>query len=561
MLFHWVRISALIASVLVIGGARVSGESAGENAETDHKVSDEAVDGFSPVSYRADIQPLLTNYCFACHGTDEESRAAGLRLDDREAALEFGAIVPESAEDSEMVFRILSDDPELVMPPPETKKSLSESERQMLIRWIDEGAVYQKHWSLDRPKQVDLPQVSEPDWVQNSIDAFVLARLDAAGLKPAEPAEPSRLFRRLHLDVTGLPPEPVDVAAFLSDHAIDPHAAISKWVERLMETPAWGEHRARYWLDAARYADTHGMHFDNYREMWPYRDWVIRSFNRNQAFDSFIVEQLAGDLLPDPTTDQLIATGFNRCNMTTNEGGTIDEENLMVYAADRVQTFGWVFMGLTTNCAQCHDHKFDDFSAKDYYSLAAFFRNIDAPAKDGNSKDGRGPTLVLPSENDRSRWDALPGEIAAAKSKLAAYIKSDAVNQLVTDWVDATSPDDVLAPLDPQLSQLTIPLSLDHRQLVIGRAADEVALTANGPLQFVSDAKPPFPSALKIGPSQPRGLPGTIELGNTGDFSVDKPFSVSAWIAPAAIKGGRTIIAKMDASQKHRGWVFQVRDG
>ncbi|MCA9202116.1 MAG: DUF1549 domain-containing protein, partial [Planctomycetales bacterium] len=228
---------------------------------------------------------------------------------------------------------------------------------------------------------------------------------------------PHALFRRIHLDITGLPPNPKDTAEFTADYAQRRDAALSAWIDRLMNSSAWGEHRARYWLDAARYGDTHGLHFDNYREMWPYRDWVIRAFNANQPFDQFVVEQIAGDLLPNPTLDQRIATGFQRCNITTNEGGTIDEENLANYAADRVQTFGWVFLGLTTNCSQCHNHKFDPFTMRDYYSLAAFFRNTTQQPKDGNVKDGRGPVVMVPTPEDRERWDRLPADIAAAQSK------------------------------------------------------------------------------------------------------------------------------------------------
>ena len=205
----------------------------------------------------------------------------------------------------------------------------------------------------------NVPKVSDASWPKNTIDHFVFNRLEREGLSPAPEANPRTLFRRLHLDITGLPPEPSDVDRFAKDYASNAEKAMSTWIDRLMESKSWGEHRGRYWLDAARYADTHGMHFDNYREMWPYRDWVIRSFNRNQPFDQFTVEQLAGDLLDNPTLDQQIATGFQRCNMTTNEGGTIEAENQAIYATDRVQTFGWVYLGLTTNCCQCHDHKFD----------------------------------------------------------------------------------------------------------------------------------------------------------------------------------------------------------
>ena len=272
-----------------------------------------------------------------------------------------------------MIARIFTDDPDTMMPPPEIKKALTSAEKETLKRWIDEGAEYQPHWSLIAPKKSEPPTVQNETWVKNPIDRFVLSRLEAEGLTPAPPADAHTLFRRLHLDITGLPPSSVDSQAFAADYTQDPEDALETWIDRLMQRPTWGEHRARYWLDAARYGDTHGLHFDNYREMWPYRDWVIRAFNSNQPFDQFTIEQIAGDMLPDPSEDQLIATGLQRCNITTNEGGTIDEENLAIYAADRVQTLGWIYLGLTTNCCQCHDHKFDPLTMKDYYQLAAFF--------------------------------------------------------------------------------------------------------------------------------------------------------------------------------------------
>ncbi len=349
-----------------------------------------------PLEYNRDIRPILANNCFACHGADSAARKADLRLDVRAVAIDFGAITAGNPEESELIARIFSDDPDSVMPPLETKKKLTSEQKQKLKRWIASGAEYQRHWSLIAPQNPQPPTVKNEAWVKNAIDRFVVAKLEEHGLSPASEADPRTLFRRLHLDITGLPPSPENLAAFVSDYDERNEDALSDWIDRLMDSSAWGEHRARYWLDAARYGDTHGLHFDNYREMWPYRDWVIRAFNSNQPFNQFTVEQIAGDLLPDPTNDQLIATGFQRCNITTNEGGTIDEENLANYATDRVQTFGWVYLGLTTNCGQCHDHKFDPFTMKDYYSLAAFFRNTTQGPKDGNVKDGRGPFWSFP---------------------------------------------------------------------------------------------------------------------------------------------------------------------
>ena len=244
------------------------------------------------------------------------------------------------------------------MPPPKSRKVLSAAEIDLIERWIAEGADYEGHWAFTRPERPNLPAVSDGRWTRNPIDRFILARLDAANLKPNPEAERRTLIRRISFDLTGLPPTPAEVDAFLNDPApVD--IAYANLVETLFRSPAYGEHRARYWLDAARYGDTHGLHLDNYREIWPYRDWVINAFNENMPFDQFTIEQLAGDLLPDPTLDQRIATGFVRCNVTTSEGGAIDDEYNAIYAKDRVATTTRVWMGLSADCASCHDHKFD----------------------------------------------------------------------------------------------------------------------------------------------------------------------------------------------------------
>jgi hypothetical protein len=301
------------------------------------------------------------------------------------------------------------------MPPPESHKTLKPEQIAKVKAWIEQGAPWQPHWSLIAPKKAPQPEVKDKAWVKTPVDRFVLSKLEAAGLKPAEEAEAGALIRRVSLDITGLPPSPELMQRHLPKNGAKlTDAQLSTLVDELLKSPAYGEHRARYWLDAARYADSHGLHFDKPREMWPYRDWVVKSFNSNQPFDQFTVEQIAGDLLPNPTEDQLIATGLQRCNITTNEGGTIDEENLANYASDRVQTMGWVYFGLTTNCAQCHDHKFDPITAKDYYSLAAFFRNTTQKPKDGNVKDAacgeRPAALEGPARRDRRSEDENAGE-------------------------------------------------------------------------------------------------------------------------------------------------------
>jgi hypothetical protein len=252
------------------------------------------------LQYNRDVRSILAENCFACHGPDSAARKADLRLDKREAAIEMGAIAPGKPTDSALIERILSDDPDLMMPPPATKKTLTAVQKATLQQWIAQGAEYQLHWSLLAPERPVPPTVQDAAWVKNPIDAFILAKLEAAGLKPAPEADRRTLARRLSLDLTGLPPDPKMVEEFVADPADN---AYEKYVERLMALPQWGEHRGRHWLDVARYADTHGIHFDNYREIWAYRDWVIAAFNQNMPFDQFTIEQLAGDLLPNPTLD------------------------------------------------------------------------------------------------------------------------------------------------------------------------------------------------------------------------------------------------------------------
>lgn len=540
-----------------------------------------AADG--PLEFNRDIRPILANNCFACHGADSAARKADLRLDQREVAVESGAISPGSAETSGLIERIFSDDPDLVMPPAETKKRLTAEQKETLKRWVEAGAEYQPHWSLIAPKRSDLPAVSDLQWVKNPIDRYVLARLDANGLKPAPETNASTLFRRLHFDITGLPPKPSDVTQFASDYAARGDAALSEWIDRLMDSQAWGEHRARYWLDAARYADTHGLHFDNYREMWSYRDWVIRAFNSNQPFDQFTIEQLAGDLLPDPTDEQLIATGFQRCNITTNEGGTIDEENLANYAADRVQTFGWVYLGLTTNCAQCHDHKFDPITMRDYYSLAAYFRNTTQGPKDGNVADGRGPVLVVPSEADRPRWRQLPEEIATAIARRDARRKQ-ARSEFDT-WLAQGGAAVLSEKIPAEGLQLHVPLNEGAGQALASYrmaqvkarnspqpqtapdAADpnvtvpesqaEKLPTADGSLQQSILNGPPkitWDASGPLGPAPVIKTGATFDVGDVGDFERDQGFSYAVWVKPSRNNLQAAIIARMDERAAHRGW-------
>jgi hypothetical protein len=356
------------------------------------------------IRFNKDIRPLLSEYCFACHGPDSGSREGDLRLDLRDFAVESGAIVPGKAAESELVTRINSDDPEAVMPPPAFRKRPTTEEKKLLTDWIAAGAEWEAHWAFVKPVRPKLPRpAGVEDWAVNPIDHFVLDEIRKLELNPGAPADRYALGRRAALDITGLPPLPNMLDTFVADSADN---AFENYVDRLLASNHAGENRARYWLDAARYGDTHGMHVDNYREIWPYRDWVVNAFNANMPFDRFVVEQIAGDLLPNTTRNQRIATGFNRCNITTSEGGAIPAELDVRYMVDRVETTSTVFLGLTAGCAVCHDHKFDPISQREFYQLGAFFNNTTTPAMDGNQKDTP-PVVTLPAAEHKNEWNLL----------------------------------------------------------------------------------------------------------------------------------------------------------
>lgn len=376
-----------------------------------------------PIDFSRDIRPILSNNCFKCHGFDENERQAELRLDLAEGALAElpsgeRAIVPGDAAASALVERIESTDPDLRMPPASTNKTLTPQEIELLKRWIDEGGEYRGHWSFIAPQPVEPPAVAHESHVRNPIDRFILARLEKEGLEPSPPADKITLLRRVTLDLTGLPPTLAEVDAFLADESDD---AYEKVVERLLASPRYGEHMARYWLDNARYGDTHGLHLDNERSMWPYRDWVIGAFNQNKPFDQFTIEQLAGDLLPDATLEQRVATGFNRCNVSTSEGGSIDEEVLVRYAVDRVETTSTVWMGLTTGCAVCHDHKYDPITQREFYQLFAFFNGVAEKAMDGNIATPP-PILPTPKPEHTAQQQELHAAVSAVDAQIAAEL-------------------------------------------------------------------------------------------------------------------------------------------
>ena len=328
--------------------------------------------GEDKLLFNRDVRPILSENCYRCHGPDKGNRKAKMRLDQRESAL-VKALVPGKPDESEMIKRIHSKDPEELMPPPDSHKQLTQKQKETLKRWIVEGAQYQPHWAYITPLRPALPAVKQQEWVQNPIDAFVLHGLEEKGIQHSKEVDKRMLLRRLSLDLTGLPPTTDEVAAFVADP--NPNA-YEKNVERLLASPHFGERMAVPWLDAVRFADTVGYHGDQNQNIFPYRDYVIDAFNKNKPFDQFTLEQLAGDLLPGATDEQRVATGYNRLNMMTREGGAQPKEYLAKYAADRVRTLSGAWLGSTMGCCECHDHKFDPFTARDFYSMEAFFADV-----------------------------------------------------------------------------------------------------------------------------------------------------------------------------------------
>jgi mono/diheme cytochrome c family protein len=376
---------------------------------------DKAANRGGKIQYGKDILPILSANCFHCHGPDDKSRKAGLRLDKRELALRplrrgGRAIVPGRPEQSELVARIFAADPEERMPPPRSNHHLSEAEKQLLKRWIAEGAEYQEHWAFVPPRRPPVPRPAKSGWARNPIDCFILARLEQEGLEPAPEADRYTLARRLSLDLTGLPPAPEMVDRFVHDPSPD---AYEKYVDALLSSPAYGEHWAHVWLDLARYADSNGYATDNPRTIWKYRDWVIAALNRNLPFDQFTIEQLAGDLLPHPREDQLIATAFHRNTLTNDEGGTDDEEFRVAAVVDRVNTTLQVWMGITIGCAQCHDHKYDPISQEEYFRLFAIFNQTE----DSDKSDNR-PNLITGTPEQLAEKARLEKQLAAVQQRL-----------------------------------------------------------------------------------------------------------------------------------------------
>jgi hypothetical protein len=502
--------------------------------------------GADKLQFNRDVRPILFDACIACHGPDSAARQAELRLDRREAAIDHGALVPGDPEASELIRRILSTDEAEQMPPPETKKVLTAEQKEILTRWVKEGAEYEPHWSLIRPTRSELPSVKDATWPRNAIDHFIGSKLDEVGLAPAPVADRRTLARRVSLDLTGLPPKSEAVDAFVNDTDAN---AYEKYVDALLASSAWGEHRGRYWLDVARYADTHGIHFDNYREMWAYRDWVINAFNANMPFDQFTLENLAGDLLPEATLDQQIGSGFNRCNITTNEGGAIDEEYLVLYARDRTETTSVAWLGLTSGCAVCHDHKFDPLTQREFYELSAFFNNTTQAAMDGNVKD-TAPVVVVPREEDRDRWDEIKvlrdhwnGQLTARREQARGEFDAWHVSSGVIDISDDDPRDDL---------QLGVPLD---------QAGDTMAYEFKGePLTAPKNDKLEWQEGIDGKQAALLNGQAIFEHKEVGDFENNQKFSYAVWVKLPANDSRGAIFARMDDRKNYRGWDLWVEN-
>lgn len=426
--------------------------------------------GVAAPDFSRDVLPILSDTCFKCHGPDANARKAKLRLD-VEAEAKKEVIVPGKSAESEMIARIFSTDTDELMPPPESKIKLTAAQKATLKAWVDAGAKWGQHWAYEVPKPVALPKVQRGDWPRDGLDAFILARLEHEGLQPSKAADRITWLRRVTLDLTGLPPTLAEVDAFLKDQT---PKAFETVVDRLLASPRYGERMAWDWLEAARYADSNGYQGDRERTMWPWRDWVVRAFNANQPYNDFTVEQIAGDLLPSATEEQILATGFNRNHMINGEGGRIAEENRVEYVFDQTETVGTVWMGLTFTCCRCHDHKFDPLSQRDYYSMFSFFNQT--PVNGGGGDPAMAPNIQVGTPEQKKeiltleqKIDSHTKGITARRAVLAEGQAAWEAEQLKRGSTSAWAP---LKPIAARAQQQTLELLPDQSVLAKGKLPD-----------------------------------------------------------------------------------------
>jgi hypothetical protein len=499
-----------------------------------------------PVAFNRDIRPIFSDICFQCHGPDKAKRKARFRLDTEEgafAALRKGcrAIVPGDLAKSDLYRRVTAKG-EDHMPPAKSGHVLTTEQIDLIRRWIEQGAKWQKHWSLLKPERPALPTVKRRDWPRDPIDVFVLAKLEAAGMEPSAEADRTTLIRRVTLDLTGLPPTPAEVDAFLADRS---PGAYEKVVDRLLQSPRFGERMASPWLDAARYADTNGYQNDGDRTMWRWRDWVIEAYNHNLPFDQFTIEQLAGDMLPNATLDQKIATGFNRNHRGNAEGGIIPEEYAVEYVVDRVDTTATVWLGLTMACARCHDHKYDPIKQKEFYQVFAYFNNV--PEKGKAVKYGNSPPMIQAPTRQQQR------QLAGLEEKLAAI--DSAFRKLKPDLDDAQATwEKKLTPGKPiqwfPSQQLTAHLELD------GDTRDRIGHAKNG--KFVDGKADYVPG--RMGRAAAFDGRRYLDAGDVADFGFYDKFSIGAWVYPKGNEGGG-IVSRMNDTAMAEGYSLHLEKG
>ena len=501
------------------------------------------------IQFNRDVRPILSDNCFHCHGPDQAQRQAELRLDTEEGAfakLESGnrAIVAGRTSESELVRRIMSKDDGERMPPSDSGRSLTAAQKETLVRWVDQGAKWQKHWSLIRPERPAIPTVKNRAWPRAPWDAFVLARLEQEGLQPSPEADKETLIRRVTLDLTGLPPTLAEIDAFLRDDSVD---AYEKLVDRLLASPRFGERMATDWLDAARYADTNGYQTDGPRSMWRWRDWVIDALNRNMPFDQFTIEQLAGDMLDGATLDQKIASGFNRNHRGNAEGGIIPQEYSVEYVVDRVETTATVFLGMTLGCARCHDHKFDPVSQKEFYQLFALFNNVPERGraiKYGNSD----PQIKAPTIAQQKELRDFDADLEALHSQLVEL--QPRIAQAQADW-EQSYRSRISRPSENWFPDN----GLIHHLPFDGETRDYCA---------TKPAKAPKQKALKysngkVGMAAEFSGKNVVDLGNVANFNYLDQFSISCWIQPRSANG--TLLGRRETDDDVRGYNLELSRG
>ncbi len=487
------------------------------------------------LDYNIHVKPILSDKCFACHGPDANTRHADLRLDEAEAAFASlpenpgkVAINPKNPSKSELVKRILSTDPDYLMPSPESHLTLSPREKAILIQWIKQGATYKEHWSFIPLEAVSVPQPKTNNWGNNPIDAFVLSKLEINGLSPSPEADKETLLRRISLDLIGLPPTTGEIDNFLSDKSPE---AYEKQVDRLLASPHYGEKMAVHWLDVARYADTHGYTVDRYRDMSLYRDWVIKAFNKNMPYDAFITEQLAGDLLPDPTKEQLLATAFNRMHPQNMEGGIVQEEFRVEYVVDRTNTLGKAFMALSLECARCHDHKYDPISQKNYFELSSFFNQVDEAGQISWDDAMPVPTMLWTDEDKDNLLAMMQDEVSMQENKLKSI--GDASLPAFTDWIKSASYQQDLTQTVPR----NLTAHVDFNSLPV---KNKLNPSEKGTMES-SEIRNQSPELVSGFRDKAAKLNGDfwIRMEKSGIFSKSDPFSVSIWInIPAELENG-----------------------